>query len=198
MQVDRLMDLIVNSLYSNREVFLRELVSNASDALDKLRFIGLTDPSVMEPSDALEIRIKADKEAGTIVIECVPLKSSHGTRALLVFSGGHVCQLAPFPLKCILCSAGRTGFTCTVAAAAASARLAIHDGSRLGTLFCWLCPDLAPCPLWAACLELWNVHYASLERLASNHTAAAASSSLRAQPVTTASSSVCGAGHVQV
>ena len=64
------MDLIVNSLYSNREVFLRELVSNASDALDKLRFLSLTDPGVMGPSDALEIRIRADADAKTITIEC--------------------------------------------------------------------------------------------------------------------------------
>ena len=68
-QVDRLMDLIVNSLYSNREVFLRELVSNASDALDKLRFISLTDPDVLKGDDALEIRIRADKDARTITIE---------------------------------------------------------------------------------------------------------------------------------
>ena len=68
-QVDRLMDLIVNSLYSNREVFLRELVSNASDALDKLRFIGLTDRAALGDDDAMEIRIKADKDAKTIVIE---------------------------------------------------------------------------------------------------------------------------------
>ena len=68
-QVDRLMDLIVNSLYSNREVFLRELVSNASDALDKLRFIGLTDRAALGDSDAMEIRIKADPEAQTITIE---------------------------------------------------------------------------------------------------------------------------------
>ncbi len=66
------MDLIVNSLYSNREVFLRELVSNASDALDKLRFLSLTDSSVMAGEDAMEIRIKADSDARTIVIECVP------------------------------------------------------------------------------------------------------------------------------
>lgn len=72
-QVDRLMDLIVNSLYSNREVFLRELVSNASDALDKLRFLSLTDSSVMADEDAMEIRIKADADAKTIVIECVLL-----------------------------------------------------------------------------------------------------------------------------
>ncbi len=65
------MDLIVNSLYSNREVFLRELVSNASDALDKLRFLSLTDGAVMAPDqDALEIRVKADKDARTITIEC--------------------------------------------------------------------------------------------------------------------------------
>lgn len=69
-QVDRLMDLIVNSLYSNREVFLRELVSNASDALDKLRFISLTDSKVLAAEDSLEIRIKADADAKTIVIEC--------------------------------------------------------------------------------------------------------------------------------
>ncbi|CAL8468307.1 g7847 [Coccomyxa elongata] len=68
-EVDRLMDLIVNSLYSNREVFLRELVSNASDALDKLRFLSLTDSSVMADEDAMEIRIKADADAKTIVIE---------------------------------------------------------------------------------------------------------------------------------
>jgi hypothetical protein len=47
-QVDRLMDMIVNSLYSNREVFLRELISNASDALDKARFTSLTNPDMMK------------------------------------------------------------------------------------------------------------------------------------------------------
>ncbi|KAG7668452.1 putative Heat shock protein 90-5, chloroplastic [Nannochloris sp. 'desiccata'] len=68
-EVDRLMDMIVNSLYSNREVFLRELVSNASDALDKVRYMALQDASQYSTGDALEIRIKADKEARTIVIE---------------------------------------------------------------------------------------------------------------------------------
>eukprot|EP00891_Asterochloris_glomerata_P006984 jgi/Astpho2/6984/e_gw1.00107.206.1_t len=63
------MDMIVNSLYSNREVFIRELVSNASDALDKMRFLGLTDNKAFETGDALEIRVKADPEAKTITIE---------------------------------------------------------------------------------------------------------------------------------
>jgi heat shock protein beta len=68
-EVDRLMDMIVNSLYSNREVFLRELVSNASDALDKIRLLALQNPSEYDSGSELEIRIKADKEAKTIVIE---------------------------------------------------------------------------------------------------------------------------------
>ena len=64
-----MMDLIVNSLYSNKEVFLRELVSNASDALDKIRFLGLTDKDALKDESALEIRIKSDPDAGTISIE---------------------------------------------------------------------------------------------------------------------------------
>ncbi len=63
------MDIIVNSLYSNREVFLRELVSNASDALDKARFLSVTDPSVLAGKEDLEIRIRADAEKGTLTIE---------------------------------------------------------------------------------------------------------------------------------
>lgn len=69
LQVDRLMDMIVNSLYSNREVFLRELISNASDALDKVRFVGVTDAKALEGREQLEIMIKADKDANTITIE---------------------------------------------------------------------------------------------------------------------------------
>ncbi|KAM3275968.1 hypothetical protein ACQJBY_044383 [Aegilops geniculata] len=67
-EVSRLMDLIVHSLYSHKEVFLRELVSNASDALDKLRFLSVTDPSVLADGGDMEIRIKPDPDAGTITI----------------------------------------------------------------------------------------------------------------------------------
>ncbi|XP_059648700.1 heat shock protein 90-5, chloroplastic [Cornus florida] len=67
-EVSRLLDLIVHSLYSHKEVFLRELVSNASDALDKLRFLSVTEPSLLGDAGELEIRIKSDPENGTITI----------------------------------------------------------------------------------------------------------------------------------
>ncbi|KAF9622771.1 hypothetical protein IFM89_034006 [Coptis chinensis] len=69
-EVSRLMDIIINSLYSNKDIFLRELISNASDALDKIRFLALTDKEVLgEGDDAkLEIQIKLDKDKKIISI----------------------------------------------------------------------------------------------------------------------------------
>lgn len=67
-EVAKLLDLLANSLYSNKEVFLRELISNASDALDKLHFLSLTDQKLLGDDPILRIRVEADKDAGTLTI----------------------------------------------------------------------------------------------------------------------------------
>ncbi|KAF0719308.1 hypothetical protein AaE_010477, partial [Aphanomyces astaci] len=68
-EVSRLMDIIINSLYKSKEIFLRELISNASDALDKLRFLALSDSSLLDVLKELEIRISFDKTAHTLTIK---------------------------------------------------------------------------------------------------------------------------------
>jgi molecular chaperone HtpG len=67
-EVAQLLHLVTHSLYSNKEIFLRELVSNASDACDKLRFEALHDPSLYEDAPNLEVRVSFDKEARTLTI----------------------------------------------------------------------------------------------------------------------------------
>jgi molecular chaperone HtpG len=67
-EVQQLLHLMIHSLYSNKEIFLRELISNASDACDKLRFEALTDSALFENDPDLKIRMAFDKEARTITI----------------------------------------------------------------------------------------------------------------------------------
>lgn len=67
-EVAKLLNLLANSLYSNKEVFLRELISNASDAIDKLHFLSLTKPDLVQDDPNFKIRIRADKDNKTITI----------------------------------------------------------------------------------------------------------------------------------
>jgi molecular chaperone HtpG len=67
-EIKRILDLMINSLYTNKEIFLRELISNASDALDRLRFETLTRPELMSEYEKLEIRLEVDREARTLTV----------------------------------------------------------------------------------------------------------------------------------
>lgn len=68
-EVKQLLHLMIHSLYSNKEIFLRELISNASDAADKLRFKALSDAALYENDGELRVRLSVDKDAGTLTIE---------------------------------------------------------------------------------------------------------------------------------
>ncbi|EHQ51079.1 heat shock protein Hsp90 [Ectothiorhodospira sp. PHS-1] len=67
-EVSQLLHLMINALYSNKEIFLRELISNAADACDKLRFEALSDDALMEGQRELQIQVSFDKEARTITV----------------------------------------------------------------------------------------------------------------------------------
>ncbi|MCE9684904.1 MULTISPECIES: molecular chaperone HtpG [Shewanella] len=68
-EVKQLLQLMIHSLYSNKEIFLRELVSNAADAADKLRYLALTNDALYEGEGELRVRISTDKDKGTVTIE---------------------------------------------------------------------------------------------------------------------------------
>src|SRR3569832_1070713 len=67
-EVRQLLKMMIHSLYSNKEIFLRELISNASDAYDKLRFEALTDDALYEGDSDLKVRVSFDKAARTLTI----------------------------------------------------------------------------------------------------------------------------------
>ena len=68
-EVQQVLGLVINSLYANKEVFLRELISNSSDALDKARFLALTQKDVAEQEGPPKITIRLDDEARTLTVE---------------------------------------------------------------------------------------------------------------------------------
>ena len=93
----QLLKLMIHSLYSNREVFLRELISNASDAIDKLRFRSIAEPGLVDAGEHFAITIRFDKDARTLTVEDNGIGM---TRAESIEQLGHHCQVRYGGVSC--------------------------------------------------------------------------------------------------
>src|SRR5690349_5517163 len=67
-EISKVLQLMIHSLYTNKDIFLRELISNASDACDKLRYEALTRPEILQPDPELKINILINKDKRTVVV----------------------------------------------------------------------------------------------------------------------------------
>jgi len=76
-EVSRMLDIVVNSLYQNKDIFLRELISNASDALDKIRFLSLTKPDLLKDEEKLHVQIEYDDDLNTLTIRDTGIGMTH-------------------------------------------------------------------------------------------------------------------------
>ena len=105
-EVKQVLDIVIHSLYTDREIFIRELVSNAADSLEKMRLTQLTEKSVFGAELPLEISISTDETAGTLTI------ADHGiglTRAELVENLGTIAHSGSKAFAAALKNAGKSG-----------------------------------------------------------------------------------------
>ena len=108
-EVKQILHLVTHSLYSNKEIFLRELVSNASDACDKLRFEALDNAALFEDQPNLEVRVSFDEQAKTLTI------SDNGIGMSAEEAASHLGTIAT-GVPTANCAFGEDGMTLFVAA----------------------------------------------------------------------------------
>ena len=98
-EVQKLLDLVIHSLYSNKEILLRELISNASDAIDRARFLSITDQSILENDSDWKIKLIPDKEAKTLTLTPSVLDGFPVEKATLLHDGPDGQSPQQEPLK---------------------------------------------------------------------------------------------------